>query len=304
LYADLVGADSVVDLALLHVPADGLEAAAFGDPNRLQQGDPLIVVGFALNLPGEPSITRGVFSGRRTNPESRVNYLQTDAAMNPGVSGGGVLDRTGAIVGINVAGIRSSNGVPVQGINFAIPADLAQSFVQSARSGQLVATASPTPIPPPVTTGPVLVVNKRFGAALRASPSSDAAIVASVGCGQPLEQLEERAGGWFRVSAGGLQGWVGGARVQPGSVAPAGACAGAPNPPYTIGEQVRAQVQSGCLSVRTTPSGNAQTTACVQSGYAFTLTNGPIEVSGEDWFGVRGIATNLSGWTRAAYLVR
>src|SRR4051812_881996 len=64
LYAELVGADPDVDLALLHASAEGLLSASFGDPSRLKQGDPLIVVGYALDLPGEPTITRGIFSGR------------------------------------------------------------------------------------------------------------------------------------------------------------------------------------------------------------------------------------------------
>src|ERR1051326_5922871 len=93
LYATLVDADPTVDLALLHIPADGLDSASFGDPRHLQQGDPLVVVGYALNLPGDPTISRGVFSGYRTNQDTRIDYLQTDAAMNPGVSGGEMLDQ-------------------------------------------------------------------------------------------------------------------------------------------------------------------------------------------------------------------
>jgi S1-C subfamily serine protease len=307
LSAELVGADADVDLALLHASAEGLQAASFGDPSRLKQGDPLIVVGYALDLPGEPTITRGIFSGRR-ELNNRVNLIQTDAAMNPGVSGGAMLDRSGALVGINVARIdRSFSGQTVQGINLAIPADLAQGFVQSARSGQLPpATAASAETPPPAPSEPgTVVVNKRYGAALRASPSSDASVLVMLACGTTLQALsEQNSGGWFRVRSGSAEGWVGGARVLPGAVPDSSACVGAPIPPFRLGETLRAQVQSGCLSVRPSPSANATVTGCVSSGHLFQLVNGPIEVAGEDWYLVRSTSTGLSGWTRAAFLVR
>jgi len=305
LYGELVGSDPEVDLALLRVPADGLSAASFGDASRLQQGDPLLVIGYALDLPGEPSITRGVFSGRRILTDTRVNYIQTDAAMNPGVSGGPMLTLAGEVVGINTWGIERAGGRVVQGVNFAIPSDLAQGFVESARTGQLqpAATAPTEFAAVPLPTG-VLVVNKRFGAALRSQASSDAAVVMMIGCGQAIEKLEETAGGWFRVRAGGSVGWVGSARVEAGSYVPAGTCAGAPLPPYGLGEIVRAQVQSGCLSIRPSPSTSSAIRACLPSGHALRLTNGPIFTDGEDWYAVSSVTSGQSGWTRAVYLVR
>src|ERR671933_646160 len=73
-------ADREVDLAILRVPLSGLEPARFADTSRLRAGDSLIVAGFALDLPGEPTISRGVFSGRRLLPGAPIEYLQTDAA--------------------------------------------------------------------------------------------------------------------------------------------------------------------------------------------------------------------------------
>ena len=103
---------------------------------------------------------------------------------------------------------------------------------------------------------------------------------------------------------GSTVGWVGGARVTAGTVPDAGACDGAPVPPYQLGETVRAQVQTGCLNVRPSPSTNASISGCVPSGHVFQLVNGPIEVDGEDWYGVRNTTSELAGWTRAVYLVR
>jgi S1-C subfamily serine protease len=310
LYGDLMATDPEVDLALLQVTADGLPAAAFGDPSLLKPADPLIVAGYALDLPGEPTITRGVFSGRRVL-DNRVSLIQTDAAMNPGVSGGAMLDRTGAVVGVNVARLDAPfGGSAVQGINLGIPADLAQSFVHAARAGQLPPpSAAPdiaTPVPAPAPNPPgTLVVNKRYGAALRAAPSSDARVLVMMDCGATLQAFGAQTGdGWFRVRWGGVEGWVGGLRVTSGPAPDAGACAGAPYPPYVVGETLYASVQSGCLSVRPTPSANAPIAGCVPSGHPFQLTNGPIEVSSEDWYGVRSEVTGLSGWTRAAYLIR
>lgn len=309
LYGDLVGVDAEVDLALLQVSADGLPAATFGDPALLKQADPLIVLGYALDLPGEPTITRGVFSGRRAL-DNRVSLIQTDAAMNPGVSGGAMLDRTGAVVAVNVARLEAPFGGPaVQGMNLGIPADTALSFVRAARAGQLRPPAppeTPTPLPAPTPSQRgTLVVNKRYGAALRASASSDSRVLVMMDCGASLDVIGAQTGdGWFPVRWGGLEGWVGGLRVTSGPAPDAGACAGAPYPPYVVGETLYASVQSGCLSIRPTPSANAAIAGCVPSGHPFQLTNGPIEVSGEDWYGVRSQASGLSGWTRAAYLIR
>src|SRR5918911_1483692 len=93
----------------------------------------------------EPTITRGAFSGRRLLPDSPIEYLQTDAAMNPGVSGGPMLNLAGEVVGINTWGVQQVGGRTVQGVNFAIPAEVALSLVETGRtaSPQQVSAAAP-----------------------------------------------------------------------------------------------------------------------------------------------------------------
>jgi S1-C subfamily serine protease len=113
-FADLLVADREVDLALLRVPLSGLQPVHFADTSQLHAGDAVVVAGFALDLPGEPTITRGVFSGRRLLPDAPIEYLQTDAAMNPGVSGGPMLNLAGEVVGINTWGVQQAGGRTVQ----------------------------------------------------------------------------------------------------------------------------------------------------------------------------------------------
>jgi hypothetical protein len=163
----------------------------------------------------------------------------------------------------------------------------------------------PMPAPAPALSTSTMVVNKRYGAALRVSPSSDAAIVMTLGCGSPLQVVSPQDNsGWILIRSDYSQGWIGGVRLRAGSVADPGVCAGAPYPPYSLGQYVRALVQTGCLSVRPSPSANASIAGCVESGHYFQITNGPIEVDREDWFAVRSTSTGLSGWTRAQYLIR
>ena len=153
-YADVIFEDTEVDLALLRTSAGLPAAAPLEDTSKLRVGDPVLVMGFALDLPGEPTITRGVFSSRRSDiSPNRVEYLQTDAAMNPGVSGGPMLNMNGEVVGINTWGLsKTSDGRrPVQGVNFAIPTELAMNFIAAGRDAPvLVAGARATaPVPRP-----------------------------------------------------------------------------------------------------------------------------------------------------------
>jgi N-acetylneuraminic acid mutarotase len=114
--------DEDVDLAIVKVSDTGVAPALIlGDANAQHVGNLLYVIGFPLgqNLAGDATVTRGILSGRRQM--EGINYVQTDAEINPGNSGGPVLDSSGKVVGIATSSRNQDN---VQGINFAIPADV------------------------------------------------------------------------------------------------------------------------------------------------------------------------------------
>ncbi|MEX2026114.1 MAG: trypsin-like peptidase domain-containing protein, partial [Pirellulaceae bacterium] len=119
--ATVVGADPVTDLAIIKIDLPGLVAATWGDSDELEVGDLVWAVGSPFGL--EHSITFGIISGKARRSSEGVTrsphqeYLQTDAAVNPGNSGGPLVDLQGQIVGINTAIF----GDAYQGISFAIP---------------------------------------------------------------------------------------------------------------------------------------------------------------------------------------
>ncbi|WP_370638242.1 Do family serine endopeptidase [Ancylobacter sp. Lp-2] len=126
LKAELVGRDTKVDLALLKVtPPEGktLTSVKFGDSDVLRVGDWVMAIGNPFGLGG--TLTVGVISARNRDINSGPydNFLQTDAAINRGNSGGPLFDMDGNVIGINTAIISPSGGSI--GIGFAVPANTA-----------------------------------------------------------------------------------------------------------------------------------------------------------------------------------
>src|SRR6185369_7641914 len=107
--AKVLGADPVTDIAVLKINAKDLPIVRLGDPNQLEVGDPVLAIGSPFGF--EQSATQGIVSakGRSLPGDSVVPFIQTDAAVNPGNSGGPLFDGTGAVVGIN-AQIYSQTG--------------------------------------------------------------------------------------------------------------------------------------------------------------------------------------------------
>jgi len=124
LKADLVGKDSKSDLALLRVhPDKPLKYVKFGDSDKLRLGEWVVAIGNPFSLGG--TVTAGIVSARHRDINSGPydNYIQTDAPINRGNSGGPLFDLNGEVIGINTAIISPSGGSI--GIGFAIPSNSA-----------------------------------------------------------------------------------------------------------------------------------------------------------------------------------
>lgn len=130
--ATVVGTDPQTDLALLKIDADrDLPFVSFGDSDSAEVGDWVMAVGNPFGLGG--TVTAGIVSARGRNIDAGPydDFLQIDAPINRGNSGGPLFDMDGAVVGVNSA-IYSPNGGSV-GIGFAIPSNLARSVVAQLR---------------------------------------------------------------------------------------------------------------------------------------------------------------------------
>ena len=129
LLAKVVGSDPETDLAVLRVEAQNLRAITFGSSENLRVGDIVLAIGNPLGI-GQ-TVTSGIVSGLgRTGLDINKfeNFIQTDAAINQGNSGGALLDARGNLIGINTA-ILSQSGGSI-GIGLAIPSSMAKSVME------------------------------------------------------------------------------------------------------------------------------------------------------------------------------
>ncbi len=121
--AKVLGADRSSDIAVLKIDAHDLPVVRLGDSDQLGVGDYVLAIGEPFGL--EETATAGIVSakGRSLPGDGYVPFIQTDAAVNPGNSGGPLFDANGAVVGINAQIYTNSGGY--QGVSFAIPINLA-----------------------------------------------------------------------------------------------------------------------------------------------------------------------------------
>lgn len=128
--ATLVGTDPATDVALLKIDASGLPVIPFGDSDKLRLGEWVIAIGSPYDL--RSTITAGIVSAKgRSMPnysgEFKIeSFIQTDAAVNPGNSGGALVDRAGNLVGINTAIISQTGSYT--GYSFAVPSNIVKKI--------------------------------------------------------------------------------------------------------------------------------------------------------------------------------
>ncbi|HEY0211681.1 outer membrane-stress sensor serine endopeptidase DegS [Acerihabitans sp.] len=139
--AQLVGSDSLTDLAVLKINATNLPVIPINPRRAPHIGDVVMAIGNPYNL-GQ-TVTQGIISatGRiGLSPSGRQNFLQTDASINRGNSGGALINSLGELVGINTLSFdKSNNGETPEGIGFAIPTALATKvMIKLIRDGRVI----------------------------------------------------------------------------------------------------------------------------------------------------------------------
>jgi serine protease Do len=152
LMAEIVGADPLTDLAVIHVQVTGLPALALGDSDEIRVGDWVVAIGNPFGL--EHTVSAGIISAKeRTgrdvqlgDPDAYYSFLQTDASINPGNSGGPLIDLSGRVVGINTAINQTANNIgfaiPVNMVRQLLPRLLKDGLVRRAAIGVQVADIS------------------------------------------------------------------------------------------------------------------------------------------------------------------
>ena len=137
--AKVIGTDPATDVALIKIDAQGLPTLPFGDSDQLRLGEWVLAVGSPLGYQRRSTITAGIVSAKGRSkahdPRERNNggiqiesFIQTDAAVNPGNSGGALVNKTGELVGINTA-IVSQTGA-YSGYSFAVPVNIVKKVVE------------------------------------------------------------------------------------------------------------------------------------------------------------------------------
>ncbi len=178
--AEVVGRDPQTDIALLRVKATGLRAIEVGDSGRIEVGDLAFAIGYPFGF--DQTLTMGVISGlgRTGIGDGLQDFIQTDAAVNSGNSGGALIDSRGRLIGINTA-IWSKSG-DNSGIAFAVPINMAMAVADQLRRNGSVKRGRIG-----VTVGPVT-------AEAAGSGSTRGALVAEVSPDSPAAKAGLRAG--------------------------------------------------------------------------------------------------------------
>lgn len=139
LEAEVVGVDPPTDLAVINIDKTGLNAIQFTDSDELRVGEPALAIGNPLGLDFQQTLTQGVVSATQrsiTIQGQKFDFIQTDAAINEGNSGGPLVNIHGEVIGINTAKIQLPG---VEGMGFAIPSNNVQEITsQLIQDGRVI----------------------------------------------------------------------------------------------------------------------------------------------------------------------
>jgi S1-C subfamily serine protease len=204
--ARIVGRDPASDIAVLKVEKPGLVTASLGTVAHVIVGDPVVAIGSPLGLAG--TVTSGIVSaldrpvrlaGEGSDTNAVIDAVQTDAAINPGNSGGALVDRSGAVIGINSAIASLGGGSGGQGgsigLGFAIPIDtvrtIAQELITTGKAVHAALGVNARSVTDGVKDG-ALVLNVEAKSPAAQAGIREQDVIISLG-GKPVQSSEELA---------------------------------------------------------------------------------------------------------------
>ncbi|MDE2593816.1 MAG: DegQ family serine endoprotease [Burkholderiales bacterium] len=187
----LVGADKRTDVAVVKIDAASLPAVHIGDVNRLKVGEWVMAIGTPFGL--ENTVTAGIVSAKARDTGEEIRFIQTDVAVNPGNSGGPLINMRGEVVGINSQILSRSGGF--MGISLSIPIDDAMKVAEQLRAGGKVVRGRIGVQIEPVTkeVAESLGLSKPQGAVVRMVESGGPADKAGVEAGDIITKFDGKA---------------------------------------------------------------------------------------------------------------
>ncbi len=173
--ARLIGSDKRTDVALVKIEGEGFPTIAIGDPKKLRVGEWVLAIGSPFGL--ENTVTAGIVSAKGRDTGDYLPFIQTDVAVNPGNSGGPLINMSGEVVGINSQIYSRTGGF--MGISFAIPVDEVMNVADQLRATGRVVRGR-------IGVG-IADVTKEVAEPL-GLPNDDGALVRSVSADGPAEE--------------------------------------------------------------------------------------------------------------------
>jgi serine protease Do len=189
--AKIIGSDTRTDVALVKIDATGLPFVRLGDVNKLKVGEWVLAIGSPFNL--DNTVTAGIVSAKQRDTGDYLPLIQTDVAVNPGNSGGPLINMRGEVVGINSQIYSRSGGY--MGISFAIPIDEATRVAEQLRANGRVIRGrigvQITPVTKDVAES--IGLGKPIGALVRSVEAGGPAEKAGIEAGDIITKVDGRA---------------------------------------------------------------------------------------------------------------